>query len=406
MRLAPLRAVVLALVFGASRLGAVCGQDPGADARYKQAAEAFRHAIGKRHESPSGPEWRTLLIESSRLFEQIASDLESDESDVAWIYLVRVAYEAGDWNGVARAADRANAFWDSPESRARATREPSDSTERTSHVAAIDYWRAAALVAAHDDEAALRVLETFRAKYGQEASFYVGSAMALQAEVLLRREAFDAAERLIFDLAYGFPGEGRLPALVARLAEHDRQLAERYGRQEREIQRRIEALADQRLGVLQRIRLARVAGESADELKKQLDDMSASKVALTRDQAEFLAHAIEIDHTLEGLRHWINAASPGTRIERHGDDASARAFRQFRLAKLKDDDSSEWDSARELFEAWFSLPSVQALPKADLEWRRNCQSLGEAYFRLAGTTQSPARRSTYVAIAVRYLVAV
>ena len=247
MRLAPLRAVVLALVFGASRLGAVCGQDPGADARYKQAAEAFRHAIGKRHESPSGPEWRTLLIESSRLFEQIASDLESDESDVAWLYLVRVAYEAGDWNGVARAADRAHAFWDSPESRARATREPSDSTERTSHVAAIDYWRAAALVAAHDDDAALPILEAFRAKYGEQASLYLGSALMLQIEVLLRREAFEAAAPLIFRASREFPGRIQLPEMVARLAEH-------YRGQDQEIQRKIDNLVARNVALRQRIR--------------------------------------------------------------------------------------------------------------------------------------------------------
>ena len=183
-----------------------------------------------------------MLKDSLQFFEQTAVDVKNEYQDLAWVYVVRVPYEAGDWAGVATAADKALAYWASPEAKKRAEADEKIAANRKAQVAAVAYWKAAALVGAKNDGGALAILDGYKAQYGRDATFYLGWAMGLRVEILLRQQKIEDAESAIDELIVDFPDYHKLPGILAQQAEY-------YRGKETEIQKKIDEVVAEDLGV-------------------------------------------------------------------------------------------------------------------------------------------------------------
>ena len=444
--------------------GIPAGKDGGggSDLAYGRALETFKGALKKRDEAQNGPEWRTMLKDSLQFFEQTGSNFKSEYQDVAWVYVVRVAYEAGEWDGVATAADRALAFWDSPESKKRAAAEEKIGTNRKAQVAAVAYWKAAAFVGAKKDDAAMPILEGFKAQYGRDASFYLGWAMGMRVEILLRRSNIEAAESSIDELIREFPDYHKLPAILAQQAEY-------YRGKELEIQKQIDdvvakdigtpanraagkkqqlkaAILDETnlvnvisdlLGVIERagrviaadplkvteIEKARAKKEKEaaeaklrdtrarlDKLRAEMKtleseraDLQKQKTKLLTDQVGPLRKTAELYRKLDIVFKDLDAKSAGGPKKRKPENVSVLAFRYYKLAKIEDTDADAWQTAKSLYEDWLAFPEIKALPEGDGPKRRAYRVLGEIYYRVASTSKPGDEQRVAYQSAVKYL---
>ncbi len=428
---------------------------------YGRALETFKTALRAKETTPNGTEWRTSLKESLQFFEQTAGDFKNEYQDIAWVYIVRVAFEAGDWDGVATAAVRAAAFWESPEAKKRAAAEPTVGANRPAQLAAVDYWKAAAFVGAKKDADAMSILEGFKAKYGKDASFYLGWAMGMRVEILLRRGNIEEAESAINELIRDFPDYHKLPGILIQQAEY-------YRGKESEIQKQIDAITVQeigdptdrtkgirsqlrslsleennlvnvssdQLGIIERAdaviasskategekkkaredkaaaearlreaktRLEKVKAEIKTLVAKQAE-LAAAKTALLRAQVVPLRKAAELYRKLDVLFKDLDSkAAPGTKPKRRQENVSVLAFRYYKLAKIEDTDADAWETAKALYDDWLAFPDVKALPETDAAKRRSYRLLGEIYYRVAATQKAPDEQRLTYQRAVRFL---
>ncbi len=404
---------------------------------YGRAIATFRRALRQRDTSPEAPEWRKALGESLPLFEQTAADFTSEDQDVAWVYVVRVAYELGDWDGVATSADRASAFWESPASKRPAAEEPKFGSNRWAQQAAVAYWRAAALVGSKRDDAALTILERYEAEHGADPAFYLGWAMGLRIEILLRQQKYDAADPLVDELVRVFPGYYRLSGILVQLADF-------YRAEEREIQNQVDDVATKKRDALSRRSkatetLARLTARIA-KLRRIIDDSTvksereAAVLALRDALAELKSHESEVErltaeHThlktrmsalveaqVVSLRRTTgrfrtiyyflkdhDAKSPLTSTRPRMGLVPMLALHYYNLAKLDDTDVEAWNSAKRLYDEWLRFPEVETLPYADASKRRVYRMLGEIDVRVAATLTSREEQRRVYRNAVRFL---
>ena len=430
------------------------------DLAYARALDTFKGALAEKAKNPDGTEWKVGFKQALPNFELTGANFKSAYQDLAWVYIVRVPYELGEFDAVAPATDRALAFWETPESKKRAATEEAIGASRPAQIAAVAYWKAAALVGAKKDDAAMAILDGYRAKYGKDADFYLGWAMGLRVEILLRRGNIEGAESAINELIREFPTYHRLAAILAQQAEY-------YRGKESEVQKKIDdvvkkdigspdnraAGAKQRLSqayldetnvvnvisdllsviaradavlaspdategekskakkdkeaaqsklVDARAKLAKIR-EDIQSLTKLRADLAVEKAGYVREQIPFLRKTAELYRKLDDVFKDLDSKAGGGPKKRRSDNVDVLARRYYKLAKTDEADTSSWGVARSLYEDWLAFPDVKALPDSDPAKRRVSRLLGEIYYRMASLAATPDEKLVAAKSAVKYL---
>ncbi len=225
------------------------------DVAYTRARTLWGQALEDRDKNPSGDAWKRSFAEAKPYFVTTAKNLKSEYQDLAWVYLARIPFELGDFDGVAKAADEAMAYWETPEAKGRIASDEKLAGAHKGQVAAVTYWKAAALVrgadalAARKDEAgakaryeaSLAVLDPYAARFGPSAGDYRSKALGLRVEALVGAGRIDDGEKALGDVLQADPDYFNLPKLIAIFAE-------RYRQKEKEIQEKIQEVVKEEIG--------------------------------------------------------------------------------------------------------------------------------------------------------------
>lgn len=230
-------------------------QSSGTDVPYSRARQLWGQALEEREKSPAGEGWKKAFADAKPYFVTTAKNVKSEYQDVAWVYLARIAYEVGDYDGVAKAVDEALAYWETPEAKGRIATDEKLAGARKGQLAAVTYWKAAALTKGADTllarkdeagakaryEAALVVLDPYAARFGTAAADYRSKALGLRVEALVGAGRVDDGEKALADLIQADPDYFNLPKLIAIFAD-------RYRQREKEIQEKIGEVVKEEIG--------------------------------------------------------------------------------------------------------------------------------------------------------------
>jgi len=227
----------------------------GQDVAYTRARTLWGQALDEREKSASGDAWKRSFADAKPYFVQTAKNVKSEYQDIAWVYLARIAYELGDFDGVAKAVDEALAYWETAEAKGRIATDEKLAGARKGQLAAATYWKAAALTRSADAlagrkdeagakarfEAALVVLDPYAGRFGTAAADYRSKALGLRVEALVGAGRVDDGEKALTDLIQADPDYFNLPKLIAIFAD-------RYRQREKEIQDKIQEVVQQEIG--------------------------------------------------------------------------------------------------------------------------------------------------------------
>ncbi|HVG94212.1 MAG TPA: hypothetical protein VND21_07185, partial [Planctomycetota bacterium] len=431
---------------------------------FRRARDLFDGARRQKDENASGPAWRKAFQDARPYFVETAKNVKSENQDVAWVYLARIAYETGEWDGVAKSADEAAAYWATPEAKRRVEEDERVRGARRGHEAALAFWKAAALVEAKKPQDALGILDGYVKTYGRAAdAYYRGRAMGLRVETLAGLGRIDEAEKAFEDLIREVPDYYNIPKILNLLAGHyqdqvitiskkiaeldkewlgpvdDRSqgirsrllaaekretalvgtlsdLNQTVERIKRELAERVNLPALER-ETLQKELVQRQAQqkETRDALtalraelgtmSKRRDELDASRTALRREQVPPLRKSADLYRKLDDAIKDVDAKSSGKKYRRH-ENVYVLAFKYVSLGRIEPDTAEHWARARDLYEDYLGLPSVKAESDESESKRRAHREIGEVYVRLAELAEAAGKadeaRTSYAA-AVRYL---
>lgn len=415
------------------------------DLAYRSARETFGEAT-KLKDDPKSPKdaWQKLLRDARGLFAKTAQQATSEYQDPAFVYLVRVEIELEAWDDAVKAAAAARAAWATDAGKRKIADNPNLATMRRAQAAANDYWEARAQVGAGRPDEALKLLDGFTARH-PDGGEYSKIALGLRCDVLAEQGKVVEAEAAYRDLLTQAPDYPKIPSIVAKLAKHyqdaskeiqvkidavqteligtpeDRAKgvrAQRIAADKEEIQlvgrvsdlnqavARLEAwfefikntpeakfgedekkkkelelaakLEEQKKA---RAELAAVRAK-IEALAKRAEELSAQRTALQIEQVPSMRRAAELYLQLDEALQKLDAAGAGAK-RRTPEDVARLAYRYYSLARNDPATKTDLAASRDLFEQYFAMPEVKALPENHANRRAYSRVAGDVWYRLA-----------------------
>lgn len=430
---------------------------------YRRARDLFDEGRRQKDENANAPGWRKSFQDARPFFLETAKSLKSENQDVAWVYLVRIAYEMGEWDGVVKAADEAEAYWKTADAKRRYDEDERLRGARRGHEAALAFWKAAALAEGSKPDAALSILSGYATTFGRAADeYYRGRALGLRVEILAKLGRIEEAEKALEDLTREVPdyynmgkilglvaghyqeqvtaiskkigvldkewlgppddrtqglrsrllaSEKREMALVATLSDLNQTVArlkaelEVKDLPEREREEKKKDLADREKKQSDtRTALAKTREEIA-AMTTRRDEVQAQRSALQKEQVPPLRKSADLYRRLDEVIRDVDAKAAGKKYRR-AENVYALAYRYLSLGRIEPDVVEDWTRARDLYEDYLGFPDVKALPEDNEAKRRAHREVGEVYVRLAEIAEAAGKadeaRAAY-ANAVRFL---
>lgn len=416
------------------------------DLAYRTAMEQFREGLRLREEAKAAPEaWQKPVRESRQYYTETTKTLASEWQDAAYVYLGRIDFELGQFEEALKGFAAARAFWATEPARKKL--EGGDArivSQRRAQAAAADYWEARALVALNRQDQALPILVAFPTKHA-DAKELIPVAVGLRCEILADQGKVAEAEVAYSDLLRLAPDYPKIPVIVARLARHylaqtsevqkqidavnaelagppaDRAAglrARRLAAEKEEITAigrvadlndniaRLEAWLEQtkdpefKFEPKEKERKEKELAEATEnrkkalvslaesraraaELAKRIDELTTERARLQLAQVPSMRRSAELYEQLDEAYRKMDAASGGGSRRRTADDLGSLAYRYYLLAKNDPTSTNDLAKARDLFEAYFALPDVKALPETHQNKRIYSRIAGDIWYRLA-----------------------
>lgn len=201
--------------------------------QWNSAMEKFGQAVDQKKANNS--RWRQTLSEADTLFKRVAADMNSQKLDDAWTYLIYTQYLREDWDGVLKAVENADKFWDSPAAKAQAEKFDTIAKRRKPERGQARYWKTEALYRkasdAKDAQRAkalwtqiLEELKTWHAEYdmlrkGSGKRFYAGT-LGHMTFAHIGLGDIPSADKVFKRLLVEDPNYIRLPKVTFALARH------------------------------------------------------------------------------------------------------------------------------------------------------------------------------------------
>ncbi|MBL9086053.1 MAG: tetratricopeptide repeat protein, partial [Planctomycetia bacterium] len=415
------------------------------DLAYRRGRELFAEAV-KLKDDPKQPKeaWQKLLREARGFFTETAKQTTSEYQDPALVYLVRVEIELEQWDDAVKAAAAARAAWATDAGKRKVADNPSLAGMRRAQAAAADYWEARAQVYAGRPDEALKLLDGFATRH-PDGGDYGPIALGLRCDVLAEQGKVAEAEAAYRDLLTKAPDYPKIPAIVAKLAKHYQEVSKeiqgkidavqlellgpvddrakgvraqriaadkeesqiveqiaamnqtiarleawfefikgdgvKFGEEEK---RKNEAELAAALEARKKARVALAAArEKIDVLAKRAEALTAQRTQLQLEQVPSMRRAAELYLQLDEALQKLDAANPGAKPRRTADDVGRLAYRYYLLARNDPATKTDLVAARDLFEQYFAMPEVKALPEHHQNRRTYARITGDVWYRLA-----------------------
>lgn len=426
------------------------------DLAYRSARETFTEAM-KLKEDPKSPKdsWQAMFRKARGLFAETAKQPTSEYQDPALVYLVRVEIELEAWDDAVKAAAAARTAWATDAGKRKIADNPTLATMRRAQAAANDYWEARAQVGAGRPDEALKLLEGFTARH-PDGGDYGKIALGLRCDVLADQGKVAEAEAAYRDLLTQAPDYPKIPSIVSKLAKHyqdaskeiqvkidavqvellgtpeDRTKgvrAQRIAADKEEIQlvgrvsdlnqaiARLEAWfefikgEDVKFGEEEkrkkeqelaakleerkkaRAELATVR-ERIASLAKRADELTAQRTALQIEQVPSMRRAAELYLQLDEALQKLDAGGAGPK-RRTPEDVARLAYRYYSLARNDPATKTDLAMARDLFEQYFAMPEVKALPENHANRRAYSRVAGDVWYRIAEQASGDDAKKAY-----------
>jgi hypothetical protein len=421
----------------------------------------WNNATGKWKEAitqkgKSNPAWKTAMNKARELFKSVTQNEKSAKQDSAWVYLVRCDYTEDKFADAVQTAQRAIAFWNSPEAKAQAEEFDSIRQRRHDALGQVLYWMARSQHEGGKPADAIASLQGWHEGYPDLASPYPELGYDLLVQANLAAGQIEGADTEYRTLLRSHPEYRRLAQITFLLADHyngqrsviqeklrdvtTRLNTARTGRRqaEKETLRLGSLLADLRSrfnknqqmldywaeqdaqGTPERERSVtkgdvRAAEEEnkdlsenripkaeealkewaprRDKLTIEVDALFAQKDALEQELYEPLTKAAGY------YKEWDDALKASGQ-RRDPDNVGVFAQLFWSAGRLRPDVLQNWKNARALFEDYFGFKTITDKPKTDPDIVGAIGRLGDVYVNLAENASDPAKRRELVTLAV------
>jgi hypothetical protein len=411
------------------------------DRIYAEARRKFDEGVKEKAAADGkGEGWKRGFQEAKQGFTDTSKNIKSEYQDNAWTYLVRTAYELGEFDEAVRQVDAAFAYWKTPEADLHVKDQPDLAARRKQQGAAIVFWKAAALRERGKLDEALAIAQGYSKAYGGVAGDYKGRALGLGVEILLAQQKMKEAEAALEDLVREQPDYYQLPKILLKLAAGYDADVQAIGEKVSKINEQIAGTPEDRSKGLNaqlrasdrlivdlrntlsgwaqtldhdekivkmsdnktEVQLAqaeidkltplfakgqedlKAAKEKSASIRAEIAKLSAERTALKQQSVPPLRKTADLYKRLDDAFKELDAKrAAGENARRKVDSVSALAYRFYKLATLDPTATGAWDTARSLYEDVLAFPAVKSAPDTDPEKRKTYRFLGEIYDKIA-----------------------
>jgi hypothetical protein len=190
------------------------------DQLFNLALQRFNQAQDDKGRKVAG--WENLAAQARTGFAEVAKNAKSEYQDNALQYLVRVPLLLEKPAEALAEADRALAWWETPEAKARLAGNDTLATRRRQQRAWTALWRASALRDLKRDAEALAAVEGFAKAHPGADRATLERAKGLEVETLADLGRIEDAERELTVLQREFPEYHALGAILLKISAHYR----------------------------------------------------------------------------------------------------------------------------------------------------------------------------------------
>ena len=203
----------------------------GQASEWNAAREKFQEAVAQLQAKDS--RFRQTFKAAMPLYRKVTEDLKSDKQDEAFTRLIYINYLLKDWAGMKREADAAWKFWDSAAAKEQEKKFPTTAARRKVQKARAKVWASEALYQQKKWDDVIKMLDGWRAEYGDVANpsgrtDFTSRALGHLTTAWVNKGDIEKANVFYRQLVKDDPAYSRLSKISFALAEH-------FNKQAREI---------------------------------------------------------------------------------------------------------------------------------------------------------------------------